>query len=299
MAAFALGTDTGGAVRIPAALCGIAGFKPTRACVPLKGAFPLSTTLDSIGPLAPTAACCAAVFHILAGEEPRPLEAAALPGLRLGVPKNYMLEDLDIEVTVAFDSAMQRLSRRGAKLVELAVPEFDEAAKANVGGGISPPEAYAIHRKWIDREQEIDPRVLERILRGGFVLAADYIDLLATRNRLVGRFTRANYDIDVLVMPTVPRIAPPIEGLERSAETFRLANGNMLRNTSLINFLDGCALTLPIHAPRQAPAGLMVVGFSGEDERVLSAGGAVGDAFACSRAGLVQWKSPRTAGKDY
>src|SRR5437588_846894 len=124
-------------------------------------------------------------------------------------------------VAQAFDAAMQRLSRRGAVIVPLAVPEFDEAAKASSGGGISPPEAYAVHRKWIDREQEIDPRVLERILRGGSVLAADYIDLLATRNRLVARFTRANYDIDVLVMPTVPRIAPLIEGLERNAETFR------------------------------------------------------------------------------
>jgi len=183
---------------------------------------------------------------------------------------------------------MQRLSRRGAKIVELAVPEFAEAARANSGGGISPPEAYAVHRKWIEREREFDPRVLERILRGGFVLAADYIDLLATRNRLVGRFTRANYDIDVLIMPTVPRIAPPIDGLERNAETFRLANGNMLRNTSLINFLDGCALTLPIHAPREAPVGLMVVGFSGEDERVLSAGLAIEAALAYQGPVLVE-----------
>src|SRR5437660_7578704 len=288
MAAFALGTDTGGSVRIPAALCGIAGFKPTRRLVALVGAFPLSTTLDSVGPLAATVACCATVFQVLAGEPPRPLAAGEVPGLRLGVPKNHMLEDLDIEVAEAFDAAMPRLSRRGAGMVPLAVPAFDEAAKANRGGGISPPEAYAVHRKWIDREQVIDPRVLERILRGGSLLAADYIDLLATRNRLAGRFTRANYDIDVLVMPTVPRIAPPIEGLERNAETFRLANGNMLRNTSLINFLDGCALTLPIHAPRAAPVGLMVVGFSGEDERVLSAGLAIEAALAYQGPVLVE-----------
>src|SRR5437763_311296 len=237
---------------------------------------------------APTAAGCATVFQVLAGEPPRPLAAAEFPGLRLGVPKNHMLQDLDVEVAQAFDAAMQRLSRRGAVIVPLAVPEFDEAAKASSGGGISPPEAYAVHRKWIDREQEIDPRVLERILRGGSVLAADYIDLLATRNRLVARFTRANYDIDVLVMPTVPRIAPLIEGLERNPETFRLSNGNMLRNTSLINFLDGCALTLPIHAPREAPVGLMVVGFSGEDERVLSAGLAIEGALAYQGPVLVQ-----------
>src|SRR6266568_764788 len=219
MAAFALGTDTGGSVRIPAALCGIAGFKPTRHRVPLEGTFPLSTTLDSIGPLAPTAACCATVFQILAGEEPRPLAAAALPGLRLGIPKNYMLEDLDIEVMHAFESAIERL---------------------------------------------------------------------ATRARLARRFTRANYDVDVLVMPTVPRIAPPMEPLERSAENFRLANGNMLRNTYLINFLEGCALTVPIHPARDAPVGLMVAGFSGEDERVLSAGLAIEAGLAYQGPVLVE-----------
>jgi aspartyl-tRNA(Asn)/glutamyl-tRNA(Gln) amidotransferase subunit A len=280
MAAFALGTDTGGSVRIPGALCGITGFKPTTERVPREGAFPLSTTLDSVGPLAPTVACCAMVFKVLAGDAPRPLEPLALSGARLGVPKNTMLEDLDREVSAAFQPALQRLSRHGAKIVELAVPEFDEAAKASVGGGISPPEAYAVHRRWLDREQDFDPRVLERIRRGGSMSAPDYVDLLATRARLMKRFARASYDVDALVMPTVPRIAPPIDSLEHSAESFRLANGKMLRNTSLINFLNGCALSLPIHPPGSAPVGLMVAGFPGEDERVLSAGLAIEAALA-------------------
>ena len=280
MAAFALGTDTGGSVRIPAALCGISGFKPTRARVPCEGVFPLSTTLDSVGPPAPSVACCMTVFQVLAGDKPDALKPAAVAGLRLGVPKNRMLDDLDVEVAEAFDSALQRLSKRGASVVELEVPEFDEAAQANQGGGISPPEAYAVHRKWIDREGEFDPRVRERILRGGIVLAADYIELLATRARLIRRFSRATYDVEALVMPTVPRIAPPIEPLERNPETFRLANASMLRNTNLINFLDGCAVTLPIHEAGQAPVGLMVVGFSWEDERVLSAGLGIETALA-------------------
>jgi len=288
MAAFALATDTGGSVRIPAALCGVAGFKPTAARVPREGAFPLSKTLDSVGPIAPTVACCATIFQVLAGEKPWPLAPAALSGMRLGVPKNHMLEDLDIEVTEAFESAVQRLSRRGAKIVHVAVSEFDEAAKANAGGGISPPEAYAVHRRWIERDQEIDPRVLERILRGGTVAAPDYIELLATRERLMKRFARASYDVDAMIMPTVPRVAPTIDGVEHSAEAFRIANGNMLRNTNLINFLDGCALTLPIHAPRTAPVGLMVVGFAGEDERVLSTGLAIETALAYQGPVLVQ-----------
>jgi aspartyl-tRNA(Asn)/glutamyl-tRNA(Gln) amidotransferase subunit A len=288
MAAFALGTDTGGSVRIPAALCGITGFKPTRHRVPLEGVFPLSTTLDSVGPLAPSVACCATIFQVLAGEPPRTPTAAALAGLRLGVPGSYMLEDLDIEVTEAFESALQRLSRRGAKIVDLAVPEFNEAAKANLGGGLSAPEAYVVHRERIDREREIDPRVLERIVRGGSMRAVEYIELLAERTRLMRRFVRANYDVDVLVMPTVPRIAPPIEGLDRNPDAFRKANGNMLRNTSLINFLDGCALTLPVQGPRAAPVGLMAVGFSGEDERVLSAGLAIEAALAYQGPVLVE-----------
>jgi aspartyl-tRNA(Asn)/glutamyl-tRNA(Gln) amidotransferase subunit A len=280
MAAFALGTDTGGSVRIPSALCGIAGFKPTTARVPREGAFPLSTTLDSVGPMAPTAACCATIFQVLAGDAPQALAPLALSEARLGVPTNHMLEDLDPEVSGAFQSALQRLSRRGVKIVELAVPEFDETAKANAGGGISPPEAYAVHRKWLDREHDIDPRVLERILRGGAMTAPDYVDLLATRERLMKRFTRATYDVDALIMPTVPRIAPAIAGLEGSAESFRIANGRMLRNTSIINFLHGCALSLPIQPPRAAPVGLMVVGFAGEDERILSAGLAIEAALA-------------------
>ena len=288
MAAFALGTDTGGSVRIPAALCGIAGFKPTSARVPRDGVFPLSTTLDSVGPLAPTAACCATIFQVLAGLEPRPVPPAGIPGLRLGVPKNYMLDGLDPEVGEAFESALQRLSRRGAKLVDLAVPEFDEGARANAGGGISPPEAYAVHRRWVDRDRDFDPRVLERILRGASVTAADYIELLATRAALMKRFARSSYDVDAMIMPTVPRIAPRIESLEYSPETYRIANGNILHNTSMINFLDGCALSLPIHAPRTAPVGLMVVGFAGDDERVLSVGIALEAALAYQGPVLVQ-----------
>jgi aspartyl-tRNA(Asn)/glutamyl-tRNA(Gln) amidotransferase subunit A len=272
MAAFALGTDTGGSVRIPAALCGLAGFKPTRRRVPVDGAFPLSTTLDSVGPLAPTVACCATVFQVLVGESFARIAPAPIAGIRVGIPGNVVLEDLDAEVTAAFGNAVRRLSRSGAAVVDITVPEFDEAVTASRGGGISPPEAYAVHRSRIGRKEEFDPRVLERILRGGAVLAADYIELLATRERLVRRFARENYEVDVLIMPTVPRIAPPIESLEHDAESFRTANGNMLRNTSLINFLDGCALTLPIQGPRAAPVGLMVAGFSGEDEGVLAAG---------------------------
>ncbi len=276
MAVVGLGTDTGGSVRIPAALCGIAGFKPTQRRVPLDGTFPLSTTLDSVGPLAPSVACCAVSFQVLAGEPPRTLKPVAATALTLGVPQNLVLDELDPEVARAFDSALQRVSAGGARLVELRMAELDDAAAANRGGGISPPEAYALHRRWLDPKLDLakdyDQRVLQRILGGKDMLAADYIELLETRARLVKGYNRARIGVDALILPTVPKIAPAIEQLERDNDTFRRVNLLMLRNTSLFNFLDACALTIPIHRRGSAPVGLMAAGFPGEDERVLSIG---------------------------
>jgi aspartyl-tRNA(Asn)/glutamyl-tRNA(Gln) amidotransferase subunit A len=276
MAVMALGTDTGGSVRIPAALCGNAGFKPTQRRVPLDGCFPLSATLDSIGPLATSVACCIASYQVLAGEPCRPLEPAAAPDLRLGVPQNVVLDDLDNEVARAFEATLQKISERGVRLVEMRVAELDDVTAVNRRGGISPPEAYAVHRRWLDpkrdRSSEYDQRVLQRILGGKDMLAADYIELLGTRSRLVAGYNRERHGVDAFLLPAVPKIAPPIEQLERDLDTFRRVNALLLRNTSLFNFLDACALALPIHASGTAPVGLMVAGFPGEDERVLSAG---------------------------
>jgi aspartyl-tRNA(Asn)/glutamyl-tRNA(Gln) amidotransferase subunit A len=269
MAVVALGSDTGGSVRIPAALCGIAGFKPTQRRVPLEGAFPLSPTLDSVGPLAPTLGCCVSAFQVLAGAPTRALAAAAPSRLKLGVPQNIVLDALDHEVARAYESALGRIWAAGARPVELKVTEFDDIAAANKVGGIPPPEAWALHRKWQERSGEYDPLVWDRIVRAKEMSAGDYIELLWTRARIIRGFTRARYDVDAFLLPAVPKVAPPIEQLERDADLYRRVNALMLRNTSLFNFLDGCAATLPIHSPGSAPVGLMVAGFSGEDERVL------------------------------
>jgi len=187
-----------------------------------------------------------------------------------------VLDELDPEVARAFDSALREISARGARLSELRLADLDEAAAANRRGGISPPEAYALHRRWLgpdaDRGKDYDPRVLQRILGGKDVLAADYIEMLETRSRLVKGYNRARIGVDALLVPTVPKIAPPIEQLERDSEAFRRVNLLMLRNTSLFNFLDACALTIPIQRAGSAPVGLMIAGFPGEDERVLSIG---------------------------
>ena len=276
MAVVGLGTDTGGSARIPAALCGVAGFKPTQRRVPLAGCFPLSSTLDSVGPMAPSAACCAAAFQALAGEAPRPLAPAAIRELRLGVPQNLVLDELEREVARAFESALSRVSRTGARITELRLPELDEIVAATRRGGVQAPEAYALHRKWLEtRGDDYDPRVRARLLAAKDMLAADYVALLQVRARLAAGFGRERHGVDAFLLPTVPAVAPPIEQLERDAEAFRRVNLLMLRNTSVFNFLDACALSLPLRGPGGAPAGLMIAGYNGEDELVLAAGIAI------------------------
>ena len=268
-ATVAIGTDTGGSVRIPAALCGTVGFKPTQRRVPRDGATPLSTTLDSIGPLALSVACCAVADAVMAGEEPEPLAAPPLGRLTLGLPQTMVLDDLDRDVAAAFERACSALSRAGAKLVTLPLEEFAEYRRLNATGGFSPAEAYAWHADLLARRgADYDPRVRERIERGRTMSAADYVQLAWRRQDFIARVTARITDFDALLMPTVAIVAPPIAAFAKDEDYWRL-NGRILRNTSLINFLDGCAASLPIQRAGEAPVGLMVVGRHGEDRRLL------------------------------
>jgi aspartyl-tRNA(Asn)/glutamyl-tRNA(Gln) amidotransferase subunit A len=272
MCAGAIGSDTGGSVRIPAALCGLAGFKPTQKRVPLQGAFPLSPTLDSIGPLATTLACCALLDAVMAGEAPSVPAAQPVRGLRLGVIKTLVLDLLDAKVAGAYQSALARLSASGAQLVDVAMPDLEEIPKINGKGGFSAPEAYSINRDTIaNKAQLMDPLVLARIKRGAEMPAPDYIDLFRIRREMIGRAARLTRPFDAMVLPTIPIVAPALDEVA-TPETFRQKNVLILRNTMLFNFLDRCALTLPIHAPGEAPVGLMLVGEHGRDRRLVSAG---------------------------
>src|SRR6204780_3116719 len=188
MAHGALGTDTGGSCRIPAAYNGIAGFKPTQRRVPLDGGVPLSFTLDSFGPLARTAACCAVLDAVLAGEPVAPLRPRPIKGMRLAVPTTIALDELDDEVARTFERALETLSRRGALIERIAVPEFLDVGVMNTKGGFAAAESYAWHRYLIASHGDVyDPRVSARILRGESISAADYIDLLAARKSLIAR----------------------------------------------------------------------------------------------------------------
>ncbi|MGE5147366.1 MAG: amidase [Candidatus Eiseniibacteriota bacterium] len=276
MAAAAIGTDTGGSIRIPSALCGVTGFKPTAKRVPTAGCFPLSATLDSIGPLAPSVACCALIGAVLAGEAPVVPAPLPLAGLRLGAPQLYVLDGMDATVAATFGAALSRLSKAGARIVEIAFAELESLPSINAKGGIVTAEAYAIHRRLLaEVGKRYDPRVSVRLERGATQDAADYLDLLAARRDMIARAAAISAPFDALVMPTVPVVAPALEPLEADDDLYAKTNALVLRNPSVGNFLDRCALSIPCHAPGEAPVGLMLLGEHGGDRRLLSVGLAV------------------------
>ena len=275
MCVMALGSDTRGSIRQPAALCGVVGFKPTARRVPREGAFPLSYTLDSIGPLANSVACCAVYDALLAAEEIAALPEIGVKGLRLLLPRSSALEDLDAEVAKAFFDSMQQLSRAGAVVVEVAVPAFDRQGEYFKGGGLAGAEAYQIHRPYLARIAEYDPRVARRVLLGKEMSGADYVEIGRLRAAFMREVGALAEPFDAIVMPTVPCIAPAIAEVERSDDEFFRWNARILRNNGLINFLDGCGATLPCHAPGGAPVGLMICGPAMSDRRILSVSSAV------------------------
>ncbi|RXH57309.1 amidase [Granulicella sibirica] len=276
MASAAIGSDTGGSVRIPAALCGLTGFKPTARRVSLEGSLPLSSTMDSLGPLAPTVACCALIDAVLAGDDPKALEVYPLAGLRLAVLQGYVLDGLEALVSSAFASALSLLSSFGAMLTDVTFASLEQIPMANQKGGFSAAESYAWHRPLLaENAARYDPRVLSRILRGKEMSAADYIDVLNARKRIMADAAAAFEGFDAILMPTVPRIAPPIADLEASDAAYFDANVAMLRNPSIINFLDGCALSIPSHMPGEGPVGLTIAGLSGQDRKILGIGAAI------------------------
>ena len=280
MAAAAIGTDTGGSVRIPAALCGLAGFKPTQRRVPLDGVYPLLKSLDSVGPLAPTVACCAIMDAVLADEPPVVPASLPIRELRFAVPQSLVLEGIDDDVAAAFSDTLARLAAAGARIVDIPFRELLEIPELNKGGALY-VEAYAVHRRLLETSRDMyDPRVGDRIARVAGLEAADYIDVIAAREDLIARANAVTATFDAVLMPTTATIAPPIATLEASDRAYLETNMMMLRNTFCANFLDRPALTIPMHSPDDAPpSGLMLMGEPAGDARLIGAGLAVESAL--------------------
>jgi aspartyl-tRNA(Asn)/glutamyl-tRNA(Gln) amidotransferase subunit A len=273
MAPLALGSDTGGSCRIPAAFCNQVGFKPTQARVSRDGAVPLSTTLDTVGWITADVESCIAADAVLTGEA-QPLEPVPLKGLRFAVPEQLAMNDLEPIVRQAFDGAVARLRAAGATVKTASIPALDEIPVMNRLGGFSGYEAYQWHRERIAKlGPTYDPRVLTRIERGGQQTDADYAELKKARASLIQNFNAAAQSFDVLIFPTTPGLPPRLSELERDEDYLRI-NLLVLRNSTMINMVDGCAISLPIDRAGP-PIGLTLAGPGGRDRRILGAARAV------------------------
>ncbi|MET0278699.1 MAG: amidase [Pseudorhodoplanes sp.] len=280
MAYAGLGSDTGGSCRIPAAYCGITGWKPTASRVPLDGVLPLSFSLDSIGCLAASVDDCAVVDAVVSGgDAPEPVAPANLRGLRLAMPQTLVLDGIDDIVGVTYERALATLVDAGVSVDTIPLTELKEIGTLSAKGGFPAAEAYAWHRQYLATKRELyDPRVSVRIQRGIEQSAADYIDLVKGRADLIARVTAMLRDYDAMVMPTVPIVAPKLSEFE-SEETYAKLNILSLRNTTVANFLDLCGISLPVHRPGEAPVGLMLIGKHGGDAKLFQIARAVEGLF--------------------
>jgi aspartyl-tRNA(Asn)/glutamyl-tRNA(Gln) amidotransferase subunit A len=269
MAYGALGTDTGGSCRIPAAYNGIVGYKPTQRRVPLDGGVPLAFSLDSFGPLANSVQCCATLDAVLADEQPAVILRRPIKGMRLAVPTTVALDDLDDAVAKTLERSLATLSRAGALIEHIDVPEFLDVGVMNAKGGFAAAESYAWHRYLLtSKGDDYDPRVSSRILRGEGISAAEYIDLLNARRSLIARIAVRLAPYDALVLPTTANTPPKIADLADD-KAFTVANLRSLRNCTLINMIDGCAISLPAHREGEVPVGLMLASTGGSDRRIF------------------------------
>lgn len=266
----ALGTDTGGSCRIPAAFNYLTGYKPTARRISRDGAIPLSTSLDSIGPIARTVSCCSIIDQIIADQPRANVQARSPSQMQLGVLRSAVEDSLDAFVAQAYEAALAKLSGAGIALHDLEMPELSELPTLGEHGGLLAAESYRWHRALLDTHgDQYDPRVKARILRGAEQSEAHYAATQARRQRFVKSTAKRIQPFDAIVMPTVP-IAPPAIAALANDDEFTRMNLLVLRNPSIINLMDGCAISIPMTAPENPPAGLMLATSAGRDAALLS-----------------------------
>lgn len=269
MVALGIGSDTGGSCRIPASYCGITGYKPSHGRVPLTGAYPLSFSFDSIGPLANSVACCSIADAIMADDGDGTVVPRAPATLRLAVLRDFVLDGLEAPVAAAFERALARLASSGATLTDMAFPELRDLPGINRKGGIVAAEAFHHHRKRMAEQGDAyDPRVRTRIQAAEAISAADYLDYFARRREMIDQFSRRFAGFDAVILPTTLNTPPAIAALA-SEEDYLRFNAMSLRNTYVGNFLNGCAISMPMQEPGSAPCGLMVLAPWGHDRALF------------------------------
>ena len=270
MAIATIGTDTGGSCRIPAAFCGIVGFKPTSTRVPKEGAVPLSKTMDSIGPLANSVSCCALLDSVLVGNDEENLPKRANDTIRIGVIDNYVTNGMETVVGVAIDAALSRLSAAGVGVDHLTIPELEDLPHINRMGGIVGAEAYAFHKPYAETRAHLyDPWVFSRFDAGKAQSAADLIEVVETRAQLKVAVANRVQGFDALALPTVA-ITPPALADLGDPDVLNSINQMTLRNTAVGNFLDRPSISIPCHAPDAAPVGFMLMGHTDADRALIS-----------------------------
>ncbi len=280
LAVAGLGSDTGGSLRIPAALCGLVGFKGSQSRVSRQGAMELARSLDTVGAITRSVDDAWLLDAVLSGQaltvRQRPVQ-----GLRLAVPTTLMQDELDAGVAKAFAHTLTRLSAAGALIQEVAWSELAEIATLNAPGGFSPVEAYAAHRHRLAADAaRFDPRVAQRMALGQGVSAADYLTMIDQRQAWIARSNAAVQAFDAVICPTVPLVAPPIADTCDTDAAFFAANRLLLRNTFAINYWDGCAISLPCQAAGDLPVGLMLARANGQDSDLLGVARAIESALA-------------------
>ena len=280
LAVAGLGSDTGGSLRIPAALCGLVGFKGSQARVTRQGAMELARSLDTVGAITRSVDDAWLIDAVLSGQA-LSVRQCSVKGLRLAVPTTLMQDELDADVCKAFAHTLSRLSAAGALIDEVAWSELSEIATLNAPGGFSPVEAYAAHRHRLAADgARFDQRVAQRMALGQGVSAADYLTMIDQRHAWIGRSNQVLQSFDAVICPTVPMVAPAIDATCASDVAFFAANRLLLRNTFAINYWDGCAISLPCQAPGDLPVGLMLALANGHDAELLGVAKAIEAALA-------------------
>lgn len=272
LAPVSIGSDTGGSVRVPAALNGLAGYKSSEGRIDKRNVFPLSHTLDTVGPLARTVEDCVLIDAAMRGAVPA-VAAPLARDITLVSSETLFLDGCDDVVANAYDAALSRLSSAGVTVERRAVPELGEAARVMAEHGTQAAvEAYQIHRERVEGSDvtEMDGRVVARVLRGRAMTAYDLLIIHQTRAKLQASIARSLGDA-FLVGPTVAHVAPEIEPLDADPDLFNTVNLKTLRNTMAGNFLDLPGVTVPMASPSPLPVGFLVSGLARTDDAVLGA----------------------------